>query len=216
MTTDLAGRRLLVAGDRRTAAAVAGAASRGGAVVTLATDARGDGEASTEGDGIRYNGGSEADVERAMDMALEVAPGLDGLIVAIATDPMPPLEEETLESWEQSIAQPLRTAFWLARRGVHELLAAGRGGRIVLVVAGGRGDSGLGSAWILEGALVSLARSIAKEYGRRAITCNVVVGGSTAAMQHAAVESALFLASPAASFVTGECLHVADDSMESA
>lgn len=182
-------------------------------MVTLATDGRGDGEASTERQAIRYDGASEADIERALDMAMEVAPGLDGLIVAIETDPMPPLEEDDLECWERCITQPLRTAFWLVRRGVHELLTAGRGGQIVLVVAGGSGDRGPGSAWILEGALVALARSIAKEYGRRAITCNVVADRSTLAAHRAAVAAALFLASPAASFVTGECLRVADDSM---
>jgi len=213
MGTDLAGRRLLVTGDCRAAAAVAGGASKCGAVVTLAMNARGGGEAATVGNPIRYDGTSEADIERALDLALDVCAGLDGLIVTIEADPMPPLEEQAEESWERCVTQPLRTAFWLVRRGVHELLAAGRGGQIVLVVAGGSGDRRPGSAWILEGALWSLARSIAKEYGGRAITCNVVAGGSTPAAHRAAVESALFLVSPAAGFVTGECLRVAEDSM---
>ena len=213
--TDLAGRRLLVAGDRGTAAAVAGEAVRCGAVVIVATDVHGDGDGSPEGHAIRYDGRSEADIERTVDMVLEGTPGLDGMIVAIAPDPLPPLEEGDLESWERCITQPLRTTFWLVRRGVHELLAAGRGGHLVMVVAGGRGNSELRSAWILEGALVSLARSIAKEYGRRAITCNVVAGGSTSAAPREVVDAALFLASPAAGFVTGECLRVAGDAMGS-
>ncbi len=212
MVTDLAGRRLLVAGDPRAVAAVADEAVRRGAVVTLATDAAGEGGASTEADAIRYDGASEPEIERAVDIALERVDGLDGLIVAIETGPMPPLAEEDLQSWERCVMQPLRTTFWLARRGVHELLAAGHGGQVVFVIASGGDEGGPGSGWIVESALLSLARSIAKEYGRRGITCNVVAGGLSAGAQRAAVEAALFLASPAAGFVTGECLRLAEDS----
>lgn len=213
MGTDLTGRRLLIAGDRITAAAVAGEASRCGAVVTLATDARGECDGPAEGHAIRYDGASEADIERAMDMALEGASGLDGLIVAIETEAIPPLDEESQQSWEQCVMQPLRTAFWLVRRGVLELLAAGRGGQIAIVVVRGNGEGAARSAAIVEGALASLGRSIAKEYGRRAITCNVAAGGLTPAELRAGVEAVLFFASPAAGFVTGECLRVSADSM---
>jgi NAD(P)-dependent dehydrogenase (short-subunit alcohol dehydrogenase family) len=64
-------------------------------------------------------------------------------------------------------------------------------------------------------ALRSLARSIAKEYGPRALSCNVVLpapdgrarAGAGPALA-ALAETALFLASPAASFVNGEALVV--------
>ena len=213
MGTDLAGRRLLIAGGRTTAAAVAGEASRCGAVVTLATDARGEGEGPAEGHAIRYDGASEGDIERAMDVALERASGLDGVIVAVETEAMPPLDEQPHQAWEQCVMQPLRTAFWLVRRSVLDLLAAGRGGQIAIVIARGHGESAAGSAAIVESALASLGRSIAKEYGRRAITCNVAAGGSTPGELRAAVEAVLFFASPAAGFVTGECLRVSADSM---
>jgi 3-oxoacyl-[acyl-carrier protein] reductase len=209
---DLAGRRLLVAGDPRAATVMADGASGSGAIVALATDMRGDALASEQHHAIPYDGRSEADVERAFDMVLERVHGLDGLIVVIATDTMPPLDEEGL-FWERCVMQPLRTAFWLVRRSVHEWLASGGRGQIVLLMTAGRGEGGTRSASIIESALVSLARSVAKEYGRRAITCNVVAGGSTPAAQREAAEAALFLASPAAGFVTGECLSVADDSM---
>jgi 3-oxoacyl-[acyl-carrier protein] reductase len=212
MGTDLAGRRLLIAGDPRAAATVADEALRRGAVVTMATGAGGEGGATTEGDSIRYDGASELDVEGAVDIALERMQGLDGLIVAIETAPMPPLADEDLQSWERCVMQPLRMTFWLARRGVHELLAAGRGGQVVFVIASGSDEGETGSGWIVEGALLSLARSIAKEYGRPGITCNVVAGGLSAGERRAAVEAALFLASAAAGFVTGECWRLAEDS----
>jgi len=210
---DIAGRRLLVAGDRRAATAVADGAVERGAVVFLATDTPGDARASTPGRTISYDDRSEAGVERAIDMALEWVGGFDGLIVALETKTMPELDEGALQLWERCVMQPLRTVFWLVRRSVHEWLSSGGGGQIVLIVAPGPGEGGGRSAGIIEGALVSLARSIAKEYGRRAITCNVVAGGSIPAMKRGVVEAALFLASPAAGFVTGECLRVAENSM---
>jgi NAD(P)-dependent dehydrogenase (short-subunit alcohol dehydrogenase family) len=212
MVADLAGRQLLVAGDPRAAAAVADEALRRGAVVTLATGVGSEGGASTAGGAIRYDSASEPDVERAVDIVFEKMQGLDGLIVAIEAGPMPPLDEGDLQSWERCVMQPLRTTFWLARRGVHELLAAGRGGQVVFIIVSGRDEDGPGSGWIVESALLSLARSIAKEYGRRGITCNVVAGGSSPGGQRAAAEAALFLASPAAAFVTGECLRLAEGS----
>lgn len=214
MMTDLVGRRLLVAGDPRPAGAVAAEALRRGTVVTLASGASGEDGAAKEGGAIQYDATSELDLERVVEIGLERMEGLDGLIVAIETVPMPPLAEGAPQSWDRGVMQPLRTAFWLARRGVHELLAAGRGGQVVFVIAPGREDRESGSGWIIEGALLSLARSIAKEYGRRGITCNVVAGGSSAGALSAAVEAALFLASPGAGFVTGECLRLGEDSKE--
>jgi 3-oxoacyl-[acyl-carrier protein] reductase len=213
MTTELAGRRLLVAGDPRAAALVADGASGCGAVVALAADTRGDAEASIPGHALPYDSGSEADVERVVDLVLEEVHALDGLIVAVQAETMPPLDEQELSSWERCVTKPLRGVFWLVRRSVDEWLASGGAGPIVLIVAPAHGEGGTRSAWIIEDALVSLARSVAREYGRRAITCNVVAGGSTPAAERAAVEAALFLASPAAAFVTGECLRVAEDSM---
>lgn len=213
MATNLGGRRLLVAGDPR-AAAITADASGCGAIVALAADTRGGDWVPAPEHAISYDGRSEADVERAFDVVLDRMHGLDGLICVIETDTMPPFDEAGAESWERRVSQPLRTAFWLVRRSVHEWLASGRGGQIVLMVSPGGGEGAARAAWVLESALVSLARSIAKEYGRRAITCNVVAGGSTPAAGRAAAEAALFLVSPGAGFVTGECLHVGDDSMQ--
>jgi 3-oxoacyl-[acyl-carrier protein] reductase len=212
MSADLTGRRLLVAGDPRAATVVAAAASACAAVVALAADTRGADSDPIQGDAIPYDGASESEVERVVDVAVERLHEFDGVIVVIETAPMPPLDEDG-RFWERCVTQPLRAAFWLVRRSVHEMLASGRSGQIVLIVEGGGGESRARSATIIESALVSLARSIAKEYGRRAITCNVVSGGSTPAAQRAAVETALFLASPAASFVTGECVRVAEDAL---
>jgi NAD(P)-dependent dehydrogenase (short-subunit alcohol dehydrogenase family) len=101
----------------------------------------------------------------------------------------------------------------------------------VLIVDAPPGGDERGSNAIVAQALVSLARSIAREYGRREVACNVLLptghaaGGTRAAVstrpddEHDATSSgdvaavirhALFLASPAASFINGEALVVDD------
>jgi len=210
MAMDLTGRRLLVAGDRRLVAAVAGDAAACGADVVLVAEARDQGEPSAAGHAIGDDGTAEADIEHAMDRVLERT-GFDALIVMFAIEPMPPLDAAGRQPWDRGVIQPLRTTFWLVRRSVFELLAAGRGGSIAIVMARGVGEDAARSAAIVEGALVALARSVAKEYGRRAITCNVVSGGATVAALRAAAAAALFLVSPAAGFVTGECLRVDEE-----
>jgi NAD(P)-dependent dehydrogenase (short-subunit alcohol dehydrogenase family) len=213
MAADLAGRRLLVAGDPRAAAAVADRAASCAAVVALANDTRGVTGTAIQGHGIPFDGWSEAGVDRAVDTALDRLERLDGVILVVETAPMPPLDADGA-FWERCITQPLRTAFWLVRRSVDEWLASDHGGSIVMLVESGSGDGGTRSACIVESALRSLARSVAKEYGRRAITCNVVTAGSAPGERRAAVDAALFLVSPAAGFVTGECLRVTDDTTE--
>jgi 3-oxoacyl-[acyl-carrier protein] reductase len=210
----LAGRRLLVAGEARTAGAVAEGASAQGGVAVVAVDTSAGGRSSTPAGSIPYDGGSEGDVERALELAFERLHGVDGLIVAVEATAMPPLDAIDPERWHHSVTRPLRTVFWLLRRSVHEWLASGDAGPVVMIVTAELGDGGMRSASIIEQALLSLARSLAKEYGRLAISCNVVAGGPDPAGQRAAVDAALFLVSPAASFVTGECLRVGADASE--
>jgi hypothetical protein len=68
---------------------------------------------------------------------------------------------------------------------------------------------------IVAEALASLARSLSREYGRRAVSCQVVVQSladgelpSTVDGHRAMVEWVLFLASPAAAFISGEVVAV--------
>jgi 3-oxoacyl-[acyl-carrier protein] reductase len=140
---------------------------------------------------------------------------LDAVIATAAAPEVGALDALSMEEWQQSVIAPLRRTFWLARRVVWEFLAAGGGGRLVFVTeppiegpASSRGEPNE----IIGAALVSLARSIAKEVGRRAVACNVVLvasgGPSAADPLPPMVEAALYLASKDASFVNGEALTV--------
>lgn len=85
-----------------------------------------------------------------------------------------PLAAYDAEAWQQAVNGLLLPAIDQAQEAVHELLGDG-GGAILFVVPGGVGDA----AWQTAVAgLHGLSRSIAKEYGRLNIRCNMLVGGA--------------------------------------
>jgi 3-oxoacyl-[acyl-carrier protein] reductase len=175
----------------------------------------------------------EDEVEALFDAALERLPGIDIVVnnAGIAHDAL--LVDLTLADWQRVLDVNLRAPFLVCRRAVDEMLASG-GGRIVNVssfAAGGLvGEAAYATA---KAALLSLTRSIAKEYGSRRIACNAVVPGyidteMLAGLGPAAraararlspegrfgrpeevAEAIVFLASEDAAFITGDFLYVA-------
>ena len=154
---------------------------------------------------------AEDRVASAFDDATRDAGQTAGLIALIAAADVGPIGGLEARGWEDAVSRPLRQAFLLAQRAVDEFMTGGGSGRIVFVL--GWPDGMSHDTEVLESALNSLSRSIAKEYGRRGITCNVVVAvaprASAAGPQIAAAADLVrFLASPAASFVNGDVLRV--------
>lgn len=177
----------------------------------------------------------EAAVEALFDAALEQLPTLDALVCLVPVAAVPPLLDLSLQAWNEQVVDPLRIPFFFGRRAVEEFLSTDVPGRIVLVIGWpGPSDDDLEieesvTEDVLQSALLGFARSVAKEYGRRGVTCNLVVprrprvGGqithpgldeessSRAASDWTTlvVESVLFLAGEEASFVNGDVLTVA-------
>ncbi len=176
----------------------------------------------------------EGDVERLFDLATGHLPSIDILVNNAATSRDQLLIQTSLEDWNAVLAVNLRGPFLTAQRAVEEFLAGGTGGRIVNVGSiAGNGSTGQAAYAASKSALLSLTRSIAKEYGRRGIYANAVVPGyleteMTASFSEAGrrarehlsperrfgrpeevVETILFLASEEASFVNGDAVYVA-------
>jgi NAD(P)-dependent dehydrogenase (short-subunit alcohol dehydrogenase family) len=206
-----AGKAVLVTGQGVSARCIAGAARDRGGRVALA-GAHDDDVALDDVAYFPFAFDSEHDADRLIDAVVDLLARLDVIIVVVAAEPLGDIDDTSSAQWRRSVAEPLRRLFWLTRRGVEELLAAGVAARVVLVLDpamnGERND-------VVEDALRSFALSFAREYGSRALTCNVVIPllppkGDVPARAHldAIVEHVLFFAAASSSFVNGETLLV--------
>jgi 3-oxoacyl-[acyl-carrier protein] reductase len=137
------------------------------------------------------------------------------------------------EEWRQVLETDLSGAFYCCRAALRPMLKA-HWGRIVNVasVAGTAGNAGQANYSAAKAGLIGLTRSISREVGSRSITVNAVAPGLIQTEMTAALPTDLlaraaetaslgrlgtveevaaavaFLASPAASYITGQCLVV--------
>jgi 3-oxoacyl-[acyl-carrier protein] reductase len=139
----------------------------------------------------------------------------------------------SVEDFDRVIAVNLRSAFLCTKRALRGMLRA-RWGRVISVasVAGITGNAGQANYASSKAGLIGLTKSVAKEVGSRGITANVVAPGYittdltevlSAEVKAAALGSitlgrfgeadevaalTVFLASEAASYVTGQVISV--------
>lgn len=149
-----------------------------------------------------------ADVhEDAVERAFSSDDPLRAVVHVVAVPPeRAGIDALTLDAWRRGVTGGLRSAFVVARRAVEEFLGGGRGGRIVHLF-----DVPVGCAVadVTETALRALVRSVAKEYGPKAITCNAVLADlREPGRARAAAEAAFLLTEPEGAYVTGELLVV--------
>lgn len=137
------------------------------------------------------------------------------------------------EQFDEVLTTNLRAVFWLTR-AVTRLMVRQRYGRIVNIgsVSGVMGNAGQVNYAASKAGLIGLSKSLAKELARRKITCNVVAPGFIATDMTASLpekvaasikeivpvgrvgeveevaETVAFLASDAASYITGQVLVV--------
>ncbi len=137
------------------------------------------------------------------------------------------------EQFDDVLTTNLRSVFWITR-AVSRLMVSRRYGRIVNIssVAGVMGNPGQANYASSKAGLIGMTKSVAKELGKRKITCNAVAPGfiktdMTAVLPDTVMDSAkgfiplkrigeaeevaeavAFLASDAASYITGQVLLV--------
>ena len=240
----LAGRRLLVTGAARgLGLAFARCMVAAGASVVLA-DILGD-LAATEAQALRQGGGNAhalridladpVSIEAGAAQALRLLGGLDGLVnnAAITNSGGRDAHELDVATWDRVMNVNVRGT-WLMSRACHAALAASGQGSIVNLAS----DTALWGAPKLlayassKGAVISMTRSLAREWGADGITVNAVAPGLTlveateyvpqarhqkylegraiAREQQAAdvCGAVLFALSPLARFVTGQLMAV--------
>lgn len=137
------------------------------------------------------------------------------------------------QEWEEMLATNLNSAFYCTRQVLRPMMKA-RYGRIITIssVVGIAGNPGQAHYAAAKAGLIGFTRSVAKEYGNRGITANAIAPGfietdMTSSLDAVASGSikdkiaagrlgkaedvaalAAFLASPAASYITGQVIQV--------
>lgn len=188
-------------------------------------------EAGYQAEGIPANVGRLEDAHALADQALARHGRVDILVNNAATNPVfGAVEDTSPEAFAKIMDVNVRGPFELAKRLLPAMKAAGRGAIVNMSSIGGLApERGLGIYSVSKAAIISLTQVMAKEWGKHGVRVNAIcpgfiktdfsqvlwsneaVMGEVLANQPIArlgtpediAELALFLASPAAGFVTG-------------
>ncbi len=182
-------------------------------------------------DGVPAHVGRLEECQALVEATLSLAGGIDILVNNAATNPVfGPVEDTSSEAFAKIMEVNVRAPFEISKRVLPSMQARGGGAVVNISSIGGLApETGLGIYSVSKAALVSLTQVMAKEWGTHGVRVNAIcpgfiktdfsqvlwsnetVMGNVLANQPISrlgtpedvAEVALFLASPAAAFVTG-------------
>src|SRR6188508_1372969 len=187
---ELAGRVALITGGRRIGAVVASELARGGADIALAYR-RSRAEAEETADSLRALGRRvflvQADLsqpescDRVVDDTVNALGRLDVLVNMASLYVRKPLDELTVEDWDNQLAVDARAA-WLCARAAVPHMRRSRGGRIInfgdWVARSGRPRyTGYLPYYVAKAAVIALTEALALELASDQILVNAIAPG---------------------------------------
>jgi NAD(P)-dependent dehydrogenase (short-subunit alcohol dehydrogenase family) len=120
---------------------------------------------------------TEDGAEEIVAAAVRAHGGVDILVTASGTNRVAPITEQSLGDWQAVMDANVKGSWLVCRAAGRDMLAAGRGGKVVLV-SSTRGKLGLGagySAYCPSKAAVNLlTKTLACEWGRHGINVNAI------------------------------------------
>ena len=121
-----------------------------------------------------------AQAERAAEAAAQAAGGLDLLVTIVGGASWAPLLEMDEATWERDQRVTLTHHWLMGRAAARQMIAAGRGGSIVVVasVSGMFSAAGHGAYGAAKAGLLALAKTMAEEWWPHRIRVNAVVPGA--------------------------------------
>jgi 3-oxoacyl-[acyl-carrier protein] reductase len=160
---------------------------------------------------VQADVGSAADVDRLVGAALSEFGRIDVLVnnAGITRDTL--IMRMSEDDWDAVLDTNLKSAFLVTKAVLRPMLRQ-RFGRIVNItsISGVMGNAGQANYSASKAGLIGLTRSTAREVASRNITCNAIAAGviDTEIWQGVPQAAVAFLASDAASYITGQVLHV--------
>jgi NAD(P)-dependent dehydrogenase (short-subunit alcohol dehydrogenase family) len=175
------------------------------------------------------------DLTRALTAAIETVGGIDVLVNNAGVFEIVPLLDITAEAWSRMFDVNARSMLLTTQVAARRMIEQGTGGRIVNMASMGGKDGAPGQAHYAasKAAVISLTQVAAKELGEHAITVNAICPGYVLTEMGAATRTpemiaewssksplgrcgtpddvaamAMFLASPAADYLTGQAFNV--------
>ncbi|MDH6709105.1 3-oxoacyl-[acyl-carrier protein] reductase [Kitasatospora sp. MAA19] len=125
---------------------------------------------------------SPADVEQAFALVEAEHGPVEVVVVNAGVTRDTLLLRMSEDDWAATIETNLTGAFRCAKRALRSMLRVRRGGRLVFISSAVAlaGEAGQANYAASKAGLIGFARSVAREYGSRGITSNVVAPGLTA------------------------------------